>query len=136
MVPNSDIYTGAVTVRTAFPRRRCEVGIGHGDDITAACNLIVETLLNVEGVENDPTPEAFAWTLAGSSVNIKLRWWSDPTQISMVRTQSRFIAAIKKALSEAGIDLSLERGGMDDDCDPLEGVILHDPTPDTAPARK
>ena len=102
-----------MTVRTAFPRRReCEVGIGHGDDITAACNLIVETLLNVEGVENDPTPEAFAWTLAGSSVNIKLRWWSDPTQISMVRTQSRFIAAIKKALSEAGIDLSLERGGM------------------------
>ena len=55
MVPNSDIYTGAVTVRTASPRRRmeCEVGIGYGDDITAACNLIVETLLNVEGVEND-----------------------------------------------------------------------------------
>lgn len=66
VVPNSDIYTGAVTVRTAFPRRRteCEVGIGYGDDITAACNLIVETLLSVEGVENDPTPEAFAWTLA------------------------------------------------------------------------
>ena len=59
----------------------------------------------MEGVESHPTPEAFAWTLAGSSVNIKVRWWSDPTQISVVRTQGRVIAAIKNALSEAGIDL-------------------------------
>jgi small-conductance mechanosensitive channel len=107
VIPNSDIYTRAVTVRTAFPRRRteCEVGIGFGDDIAAACDLIVETLLDVEGVESHPTPEAFAWTLAGSSVNIKVRWWSDPTQISVVRTQGRVIAAIKNALSAAGIDL-------------------------------
>jgi len=31
---------------------------------------------------------------------------------------------------------SLERAAWNDDCDPLEGVILHDPTPDTAPARE
>ena len=114
VIPNSDIYTRAVTVRTAFPRRRteCEVGIGYGDDIAAACSLIVETLLNVEGVENDPTPEAFAWTLKGSSINIKLRWWSDPTQMSVVRTQGRVVAAVKKALSEAGIDLPFPTRGL------------------------
>ena len=64
------------------------------------------------------------------------RLGADPTQISMVRTQGWFIAAIKKALSEARIDLSLERAAWDDYCDPLEGVILHDLTPDTAPARE
>ena len=31
---------------------------------------------------------------------------------------------------------ALQRAAWDDDCDPLEGVILHDPTPDTAPARE
>ena len=120
VIPNSDIYTRAVTVRTAFPRRRteCEVGIGYGDDIAAACDLIVETLLDVEGVESHPTPEAFAWTLAGSSVNIKVRWWSDPTQISVVRTQGRVIAAIKNALSAAGIDLPY----------PTRVMLFHDQT--------
>jgi small-conductance mechanosensitive channel len=120
VIPNSDIYTRAVTVRTAFPRRRteCEVGIGYGDDIAAACDLIVETLLDVEGVEGDPTPEAFAWMLAGSSVNIKVRWWSDPMQISVVRTQGRVIAAIKNALSAAGIDLPF----------PTRVMLFHDQT--------
>ena len=29
---------------------------------------------------------------------------------------------------------ALQRAAWEDDCDPLEGVILHDPAPDSAPA--
>jgi small conductance mechanosensitive channel len=120
VIPNADIYTRAVTVRTAFPKRRSEydVGIGYGDDVDAACDVILKALQGVEGVESDPQPEAFPWALDGSAVTIKVRWWSDPKRLSVVRTQGRVVGAIKKALSEAGIDLPF----------PTRVVLLHDQT--------
>ena len=80
VIPNSDIYTRAVTVRTAYPKRRSEydVGIGYGDDVERACRVIVEALHTVDGIEQDPAPEAIPWALDASSVNIRVRWWSDP----------------------------------------------------------
>lgn len=63
VIPNTDIYTRAIIVRTAFPKRRAEydVGIGYGDDLDNACRVILEGLKAVEGIETDPAPEAFAW---------------------------------------------------------------------------
>ncbi len=71
IIPNSDVYTEAVLVNTAFEQRRSEydVGIGYGDDVEAACSVIREALGDVEGVAHEPAPEAIPWELAGSSVN-------------------------------------------------------------------
>ena len=78
VIPNSDIYSGVVTVRTAFEQRRSQydIGIGYGDDIERACELIIEALNEVDGVAHEPAPEAIPWELAGSSVNIRARWWT------------------------------------------------------------
>ncbi|WP_052763658.1 hypothetical protein [Microvirga massiliensis] len=51
-----------------------DVGIGYGDDIGIACEVIRDALKGVPGVSQDPAPEALPWELAGSSVNIKVRW--------------------------------------------------------------
>lgn len=120
VIPNSDIYTRAVTVRTAFPKRRSEydVGIGYGDDIERACAVIVEALRRLDGVEQDPAAEAIPWALDGSSVNIRVRWWSDPDMSNVVQSRGRVIAAVKNALSQAGIDLPF----------PTRVVLLHDQT--------
>ena len=120
VIPNSDIYTRAVMVRTAFPERRSEydVGIGYGDDVEEACRVILDAMRQVEGVESDPAPEAFAWALDASSVNIKVRWWSDSQRASVVHVQGRVLSAVKRALSEAGIDLPF----------PTRVVLLHDQT--------
>lgn len=123
VIPNSDIYTRTVIVRTAFPARRSEydVGIGYGDDVEDACRVILETLATVEGVSPDPAPDALPWALDSSTVNIKVRWWTDPRQTSVVKTRSRVIAAIKRALSERGIDLPF----------PTRVVLFHDQTEET-----
>jgi small-conductance mechanosensitive channel len=104
VIPNSDIYTRAVTVRTAFPMRRSEydVGIGYGDDIEEACRVILEALRQIDGVASEPEPEAFAWALDASSVNIKVRWWSESHRLNVVHVQGRVLTAIKRALSDAG----------------------------------
>jgi len=123
VIPNTDIYTRAVTVRTAFPKRRSEydVGIGYGDDPDTACRVILAALRTVEGVETDPAPEALAWALDGSSVNIKVYWWSDSRRAEVVHSQGLVLSAIKQALSSAGIDLPF----------PTRVVLFHDQTEET-----
>lgn len=120
VIPNADIYTRAVTVRTAFDARRSEydVGIGYGDDIGEACRVILDAMRQVEGVERDPAPEAIPWALDASTVNVKVRWWSKPQRAEVVHAQGRVIAAVKDALAAAGIDLPF----------PTRVVLLHDQT--------
>ncbi len=120
VIPNADIYTRAVTVRTAFETRRSEydVGIGYGDDIGKACRTILAALREVEGVEQDPAPEVIPWELDASTVNLKVRWWSASPRADVVQTRGRVVAAVKRALSEAGIDLPF----------PTRMVLFHDQT--------
>ena len=123
VIPNSDIYTRTVTVRTAFPARRSEydVGIGYGDRIEEACRVILDAIGKLEGVARNPPPDAIPWALDASTVNIKVRWWTDSRRASVVQMQGRVIGAIKRALSDAGIDLPF----------PTRVVLFHDQTEET-----
>ncbi len=107
VIPNSDIYTSAVRVRTAFEKRRSQydVGIGYGDGIENACQVIRDALAAVPGVQAEPAPDALAWDLAASWVTIRMRWWTDVRRADVVRVRSEVIVAVKKALDAAGIDL-------------------------------
>jgi small conductance mechanosensitive channel len=123
IIPNSDLYTRSLIVNTAFAKRRSEydVGIGYGDDVEKARQVILDALKGVEGIEKDPAPEAIPWELAGSTVNLKVRWWTDSKRVSVVTGRGQVIEALKKALSEAGIDLPF----------PTQVVLFHDQTEET-----
>lgn len=110
VIPNSDIYTSPVLVRTAYETRRAQydVGIGYGDDIDEACEIIRNVLSGIEGVASDPAPEALPWDLAASWVTVRARWWTDSPRSNIVRTSSKAIMAIKYALDDAGIDMPFE----------------------------
>lgn len=68
VIPNSDIYTNAVLVKTAYDTRRSQydVGIGYGDDIEKARTAILDALADITDIETDPAPEVLAWDLAAS----------------------------------------------------------------------
>jgi small-conductance mechanosensitive channel len=122
-VPNGEIFTNAVIVNTAYGIRRsqCDVGIGYGDDARRATRLIVESLRHVDGVRQDPPPDAIGVALADSSVVIRARWWTDARQHEVLRVQHEVIATIKEAMSAAGIDLPF----------PTSIVLFHDQTEET-----
>ncbi|MEO6201703.1 MAG: mechanosensitive ion channel domain-containing protein, partial [Nitrospirales bacterium] len=107
VIPNSDIYTNAVLVKTAHEQRRSQydVGIGYWDGIQDACQVIREGVAGVAKVQSDPPPEAFAWDLAASWVTILARWWTDSRRTDVVRVQAEVLTAIKNALDKAGIDM-------------------------------
>ena len=120
IIPNAEVFTNAVTVNTAFRLRRSEyhVGIGYGDRISEARVAILEALAGVEGVERDPAPEVLAWELAGSSVNLKVMWWTDSRRGSVLHVQAGVVEAIRNALDAAGIDMPF----------PTQVVLFHDQT--------
>lgn len=107
VVPNSDIYTNAVTVRTAHDQRRSQydVGIGYGDGIEHARQVLVDAVSTVPEVQQDPKPEALTWDLAASWVTIRVRWWTDSRRSDVVHVKAKVLTAIKQGLDEAGIDM-------------------------------
>ncbi|MFD1216295.1 mechanosensitive ion channel family protein [Microbulbifer celer] len=110
VIPNSEIYTTAVTVKTAHAHRRSdfEVGIGYGDNLDEACEVILKAVREVEGVLPEPAPEALPWSLDASWVTIQVRWWSSSVQSDVTHTRPKVIRAIKIALDTAGIDMPFE----------------------------
>ena len=107
VVPNGEVYTSAVIVKTANALRRSQydVGIGYGDGIDHAIEVLTTTMQGVEGVASDPPPEALVWDLSASWVSIRMRWWTNSDRASEVRVWSRVLRAAKLALDEAGIDM-------------------------------
>lgn len=124
VIPNTTLFTDAVIVNTALEKRRTsyDVGIGVGDDIAAARAAILSAMRQVEGVLSDPPPEVLVVDLAAYSVQLRVWWWTDPpSQIHVLEVQSRVLAAIKSALSAAGIDLPF----------PTYQLLFHDQTEET-----
>ena len=120
IIPNADVYSNAVTVNTAHPVRRSQydVGIGYGDDIDAARQAILAALPRAKGVEVDPKPEVLVWDLASSTVNLRVRWWTNSLRTDVVHAQAAVLEEIKKALDAAGIDMPFD----------TQVMLLHDQT--------
>lgn len=124
VIPNAELFTNAVTVNTAFEKRRLQydVGIGYGDDIGAARQLILQAMRGVDGVLSDPAPDALVVELADSTVNIRARWWiQPPRRADALDMQDRVLQAIKEKLTANGIDLPF----------PTQQILFHDQTEET-----
>lgn len=123
IVPNSTIYTESVQIITAYDMLRSEydVGIGYGDDVDAAKRILHEILEETEGVLDQPSHDVLVWDLAGSTLNLRLRWWSRPDRATVVRLRDRVLEQVRARLPAAGIDLAY----------PTQVVLFHDQTEET-----
>ncbi len=124
VIPNSELFTNSVTVNTAFDNRRLEydIGIGYGDDIDRAKQLIMEAMQSVDEVLQNPAPDVLVMELAESTVNIRARWWiNPPRRADDLTSRDRVLTAIKKKLVANGVDLPF----------PTQVILFHDQTEET-----
>jgi small-conductance mechanosensitive channel len=107
VLPNGEVYTNAVLVRTAYKSRRIRVsvGIGYQDSIETARSVINDALNNTDGVLKEPGPSIVLAELAPSSVNFNIFFWTNSRQANVLAVLDRVYTAIKSALDEAGIDI-------------------------------
>lgn len=110
VIPNSEIYTNAVKVKTANEpiRSQYDVGIGYADDIDEAKQVIKEALQEVDIIDKSKDIEVLPWELAASWVTLRVRWWTDSPRATVVEGRAKVIIAIKKALDKAKIDMPYE----------------------------
>lgn len=120
VVPNGDIYTNAVLVKTAYDKRRIKfiVGIGYLDDIEQGRATIHDVLSRTEGVLTDPGPWVYVSELAASSVNFTVYFWVESNQANALKVSDKAATGIKYALDKAGIDMPY----------PHSVVLFHDAT--------
>lgn len=120
VLPNGDVYTSSILVRTAYAKRRAKftVGIGYSDSIEEARSTILRVVGETEGVLADPPPEAYVEELAGSSVNLAVYFWTKSPQADVLAARGRVAAAIKEGLDAAHIDMPF----------PHTVVLFHDQT--------
>ncbi|MCK5741770.1 MAG: mechanosensitive ion channel [Chlorobi bacterium] len=78
IIPNGGLSSGAMTNFSTEPIRRVDltIGIGYGDDIKKAKDLILELISTAPGVLQDPAPAVMVSELADSSVNFTVRPWA------------------------------------------------------------
>jgi small-conductance mechanosensitive channel len=107
VLPNGDVYTNAVLVRTAYRNRRVRlsVGIGYQDSIDRARSIIHRVLDKTDGVLKEPGPAVLVAELGPSSVNFNIFFWTNSRQASVLTVTDRAMTGIKLALDEAGIDI-------------------------------
>jgi small-conductance mechanosensitive channel len=107
IIPNAEVYSNAVMVNTANEIRRSQydVGIGYGDSIERAREVILAAIATIPEVHSDPEAEVLVWDLEGSSVVLRVRWWTQSKRTQVVHIKARVLEAIKNALDEAGIDM-------------------------------
>lgn len=121
VIPNSDLYTSALTVNTAYKQRRLQVavGIGYEDDIEAAKAEIIQALNKADSVSKKAEPSVIATGFGNSTIDLMVRWFiDDGTQANKVASIHEVIVEIKTALDTAGVNIPF----------PIRTIDLSDPS--------
>lgn len=124
VIPNADLFVDSVIVNTANESRRLEyiLGIGYGDDVEEARQLIYAALVKCSTVLLEPKAEVLLSELAPSSVNLLVRWWiAPPRRRDAFDSKDEVLTAIKQQMNAHGVDLPY----------PTYQVLFHDQTEET-----
>jgi small-conductance mechanosensitive channel len=103
IIPNSDMFTKAVTVNTAFERRRmhCDVVVKGSDDPDRVQGIIEQAVRGgIEGVEQDPVATALLISIAGGGLTFRTLWWSNSERGGSLIVQDRVLKALQRALRD------------------------------------
>lgn len=105
IIPNGQIYSGAITNFSARETRRIDMvfGIGYDDDMLTAKQIMEDILQSHDQVLADPEAVVAVAELADSSVNFNVRPWVKSDDYWGVRAD--LIEKIKLAFDKNGITI-------------------------------
>jgi small conductance mechanosensitive channel len=106
-IPNATVYKSNIHNYTSNPNRRGEftVGIGYDDNIMSAQEMVLKILAEHPVVLKDPEPWVLVDNLGASTVDLKVYFWLDGRQHSLLKVKSSVIRMVKRAFQDAGISM-------------------------------
>lgn len=105
IIPNGQIMSDKIVNFTEAKKRRVDllIGIGYGDDIDQARNVLLAAVKQSEYVLDDPSPSVSVAELGDNSVNLAVRPWV--MSESYAPASHEITERVKKALDTAGINI-------------------------------
>lgn len=105
VVPNGQLYTGTITNNSARDTRRIDLvfGIGYGDDLGKARQVLQDILDADTRILKDPAPLIAVNELGESSVNLAVRPWVKAADYGAVRFD--LMERVKLAFDAHGISI-------------------------------
>ena len=107
LVPNAMLFQNAVYVVTDQTTRRITVmcGVAYDEDVDEARNVIKSAVKKAETVDSSQPVEIFAQAFGSSSIDFEVTWWTESKPIDVRESRDEVVAAVKRALDEAGIEI-------------------------------
>jgi len=107
IVPNGHLYTNPLKILTDMDRRRVTImcGIGYGEDVDEGRSVIKKAVEGVESVSSEKPVQIFAQGFGASSIDFEVTWWTESKPVDVRESRDQVIAAVKRALDDAGIEI-------------------------------
>ncbi|AMJ86463.1 mechanosensitive ion channel family protein [Alteromonas sp. Mac1] len=106
-IPNATIYKGVIKNLTANPLMRGHfiVGVGYDADVRNAQNLAVEIISSHAKVLKDPEPQVLIDNLGASTYNLKVYFWVNVEDTSVLKMSSLLMRQIVGRFTEENISM-------------------------------
>lgn len=107
IVPNAMLFKQPVEVLNDWDRRRVTVicGVAYDEDVDQSRQVIREAVEACDTIDHGRDVEIFAQEFASSSINFEVTWWTGPTPLDIRKSRDQVVAAVKRALDDAGIEI-------------------------------
>ncbi|MFB6199031.1 MAG: mechanosensitive ion channel family protein, partial [Halobacteriaceae archaeon] len=107
-VPNSQLTDGVIKNPVAKEKLRVKFtfGIGYGDDIEKATDIILREAKAHEEILDEPEPSVRVTELEDSYVGLQSRFWiADPSRSDFMRIRGEYVTQVKDAFDDADIEI-------------------------------
>ena len=108
VMPNALLFKNPVTVRTNKDFRRTTIicGVAYGEDVDHARDVITQAVKKLDSVRDDMRDvQIFAREFNSSSIDFEVTWWTGSRPVDIRASRDQVVAAVKRALDEAGIEI-------------------------------
>ena len=107
VIPNRTVYGAIIKNYSTYPvrRRQVSLGVGYGENLGEAIQILMDKLQSVEGVADDPAPFITLDDFGDSAVTGMLYYYIDTKQSDYVGTHTAVIQALQEVVKERDLDL-------------------------------
>ncbi len=109
IAPNSVLFKNPLTIVTDLDLRRITIicGVAYGEDVDESRAVIKAALETCDTVTRSAARpiQIFAREFGASSIDFEVTWWTGSTPLDERRSRDEVVAAVKRALDEAGIEI-------------------------------
>jgi small-conductance mechanosensitive channel len=107
IIPNLDVYSNPIVNYSELPlrRRTVAIGLGYGEDVGRARELILGVIRATEGVLDEPEPELLTEEFGDATLNMAARFWVNQDTHNLFGVHSNVVDAINQLAEREGIDM-------------------------------